>query len=138
MCNQMVAKENCSFYRNVESTINRSQLQEATVLDIEDLISAGQENKCCPYFLSKELIQGADIIFMPYNYLIDPTRKASQIPVNNSIVIFDEAHNIEKMFEDSCSMKITSSDIAGCIDDITHVSFNAYFHLFVISTLFGS
>ncbi len=42
------------------------------VLDIEDLIKVGQKHKCCPYFLAKELKQNADIIFMPYNYLLDP------------------------------------------------------------------
>jgi len=26
----------------------------------------------CPYYISKELKRDADIIFMPYNYLIDP------------------------------------------------------------------
>jgi len=26
----------------------------------------------CPYYTSKELKKDADIIFMPYNYLIDP------------------------------------------------------------------
>jgi Rad3-related DNA helicase len=38
----------------------------------------------------------ADIVVMPYNYLLDEKmRKMSGIEVENAIVIFDEAHNIE-------------------------------------------
>ena len=36
----------------------------------------------CPYFTSKELKKDADIIFMPYNYLIDPK-------VTSGHVLFD-------------------------------------------------
>lgn len=28
-------------------------------------------NRACPYYLSRSLKQQADIIFMPYNYLLD-------------------------------------------------------------------
>jgi Rad3-related DNA helicase len=37
----------------------------------------------------------ADIIFMPYNYILDPTtRQSFNIDVGRSIIIFDEAHNL--------------------------------------------
>jgi Rad3-related DNA helicase len=49
----------------------------------------------CPYFASKDRAQGADVIFMPYNYLIDDKiRENYKIDYTNAIIIFDEAHNI--------------------------------------------
>jgi hypothetical protein len=42
------------------------------VADIEDLVTLGKMHETCPYYLSKELQTSADVIFMPYNYLIDP------------------------------------------------------------------
>ncbi|KAJ3039188.1 hypothetical protein HDV00_012511 [Rhizophlyctis rosea] len=61
------------------------------MMDIEDLVQFGQTHRACPYFLSREEISKADIIFLPYNYLIDAyTRKAQGIDVKNSILIFDE------------------------------------------------
>lgn len=38
----------------------------------------------------------AQIVFSPYNYLIDPrVRQSMKIPINDNIIILDEAHNIE-------------------------------------------
>lgn len=77
------------------------------MLDIEDLVKIGQKHKCCPYFLAKELKQNADIIFMPYNYLLDPkTRKSQGIDLQNTVVLLDEAHNVEKVCEEAASLQV--------------------------------
>lgn len=39
--------------------------------DIEELVSLGKKIKACPYYTARELIEDADIIFCPYNYLLD-------------------------------------------------------------------
>jgi Rad3-related DNA helicase len=60
-------------------------------MDIEDLVKYGQENKCCPFFLGRDTQANADIIFLPYNYLIDTAaRKSQKIDLKNAIIIFDE------------------------------------------------
>ena len=33
------------------------------------------------------------------------------IDINNSIIIFDEGHNVESASEDSCSLKLEESDL---------------------------
>ena len=38
----------------------------------------------------------ADLVFCPYSYLLDPVvRAAMDITLDKSVLIFDEAHNIE-------------------------------------------
>lgn len=50
---------------------------ETPVFDIEDLVNAGTKLGFCPYYMAKELKQQSDIVFMPYNYILDPrARKA--------------------------------------------------------------
>lgn len=51
----------------------------------------------CPYLLSKELAASADIVFMPYNYLIDAKSRLGlgKITWEGAVLIFDEAHNLE-------------------------------------------
>lgn len=122
MCQLKVKSRTCYFYNNVESKKEDRSVKGDEILDIEDLVSVGKKLKCCPYYLSKELKQDADIIFMPYNYILDPkSRRANGVDLMNNIVILDEAHNVEKMCEESASLQIRITDVALCIDEITHV-----------------
>lgn len=55
--------------------------------DIEDLVALGKKRAFCPYYMTKELKRDADIIFMPYNYLLDPkTRKANGVEVAVGVI----------------------------------------------------
>ncbi|KAM3961847.1 regulator of telomere elongation helicase 1 [Aphomia sociella] len=122
MCQLKVKSRTCHFYNNVESKKDDRAVKGDDILDIEDLVTVGKKLKCCPYYLSKELKQDADIVFMPYNYILDPkSRKANGVELMNNIVILDEAHNVEKMCEESASLQIRTTDVALCIDEITHV-----------------
>lgn len=122
MCKLKVHARTCSFQLRVESKKDHPDFRGPSIMDIEDLVKVGQKLKMCPYFASKELVNNADITFMPYNYLLDPkARKANKIELNNTIVILDEAHNIEKICEESASVQIRSSDVAMAIEDVTHI-----------------
>ncbi|CAG9585867.1 unnamed protein product [Danaus chrysippus] len=122
MCQLKVKSRTCHFYNNVESKKDDRAVKGDDILDIEDLVSVGKKLKCCPYYLSKELKQDADIIFMPYNYLLDPkSRRANGVELMNNIIILDEAHNVEKMCEESASLQIRTTDVALCIDEITYI-----------------
>lgn len=47
------------------------------------------------------------------------------------MIILDEGHNIEKMCEESCSVEISSTDIALCIDAITDVNAKLIFNCII-------
>ncbi|XP_058443866.1 regulator of telomere elongation helicase 1 homolog [Malaya genurostris] len=122
LCKAKIQSRTCSFYSRVESCKERPEITGSSIMDIEDLVKTGTKVKACPFFLSKELIENADILFMPYNYLLDPqARKANNLELSNTVIILDEAHNVEKMCEESASMQVKSSDIALCIDDVTAI-----------------
>ncbi|XP_026942521.1 regulator of telomere elongation helicase 1 isoform X4 [Sagmatias obliquidens] len=92
------------------------------ILDIEDLVSSGTRHRVCPYYLSRNLKQQADIIFMPYNYLLDAkSRRAYGIDLKGAVVVFDEAHNVEKMCEEAASFDLTPHDVASGLDVIDQV-----------------
>lgn len=99
-----------------------------SILDIEDLDRIGKKEKICPYYLSKKMEQNADVIFMPYNYILDPkVRDHMDIDLENAIIILDEGHNVEKMCEDSACTLIDSSKIRIALRDLNYV--NVYFSL---------
>ncbi|XP_022453092.1 regulator of telomere elongation helicase 1 isoform X10 [Delphinapterus leucas] len=121
LCRKKVASRSCHFYNNVEEKSLEPELA-CRVLDIEDLVSSGTRHRVCPYYLSRNLKQQADIIFMPYNYLLDAkSRRAYGIDLKGTVVVFDEAHNVEKMCEEAASFDLTPHDVASGLDVIDQV-----------------
>ena len=92
---------------------------EATkIMDIEETVKFGRENSACPYYLARAHQADADIIFLPYNYLVDATSRAAQnINVANCVLIFDEAHNLETSCGDVTSFELAPADLDSCIMD---------------------
>ena len=75
--------------------------------DIEDLVQQGRAGGPCPYFLSREMAAGADLVLMPYNYLVDARTRFGMkgIQWRGSVLIFDEAHNVEVRGPRLCAPK---------------------------------
>ncbi|KAM4570874.1 regulator of telomere elongation helicase 1 isoform 2-T2 [Fundulus diaphanus] len=115
MCRRKVSTRSCLYYNSVEEKSTDRDLVHS-ILDVEDLVKFGNKQRVCPYYLSRSLKQQADVILMPYNYLLDPTsRRAHNIELNGAVVIFDEAHNVEKTCEESTSFDLTPYDLASAI-----------------------
>lgn len=119
MCQARVKAKTCVYHTNVEKFKERSELRDNEIMDIEDLHKLGKKHMFCPYYMSRELYQTADVIFLPYNYLLDQKIRASlDIDFNGAVIIFDEAHNVQKLCEETASVSISSQDIAVAIKDI--------------------
>ncbi|XP_051887107.1 regulator of telomere elongation helicase 1 isoform X2 [Pristis pectinata] len=118
MCRAKTSTRTCHFYNNVEEKSTEREFSES-ILDVEDLVKSGNKHRVCPYYLARALKQIAEIIFMPYNYLLDPkSRKAHDIDLCGTIVIFDEAHNVEKVCEECASFDLTPYDLASGIEAV--------------------
>ena len=64
----------------------------------------------------------ADLVFLPYNYLVDPRiRKTLAINLEECAVIVDEAHNVLKIFEDSSSISFKGKDVAIALSDLDYM-----------------
>jgi Rad3-related DNA helicase len=53
---------------------------------------------------------------LPYNYLLG--RRNSKVDLSNGILLFDEAHNIEELLEDSKSFTLSSSLLQNVYEEI--------------------
>ncbi|XP_076079932.1 regulator of telomere elongation helicase 1-like isoform X1 [Mytilus galloprovincialis] len=129
MCRAKVSARTCHMYNRLEDIKKNSDARSliGNVIDIEDMVTYGEKQRVCPYYLARELKNDADIIFMPYNYLLDPkSRKAHGVELQGNIVIFDEAHNLEKICEDSSSFDLTSTDLATAIEELAKLSEKIY------------
>ena len=97
----------CEFYKGFVSARSRSEVQFDTICDIEDLKTFGKEEGLCPYYVSRQLIESADVVFSPYQYLLDPAiREATKLGCSDAVVIFDEAHNVAQTCRDVFSFEL--------------------------------
>ena len=86
----------CKYERNKEdvAAISKSRLSN-TLLDIPTMKKIGLEEQFCPYFYPHHVKNTATLFLMPYNYLLDAFLLSSyQELISESIIIFDEAHNV--------------------------------------------
>jgi len=118
-CQKLVGTQSCQFHRNVMDHKHQHKEVLTAAMDIEDLVKHGEKHKVCPYYLTRDTAKDADVIFMPYNYLTDPaSRKSLSELWKDSIVIFDEAHNMESICSEAASFDLTATDIAMCVTEV--------------------
>ncbi|EAY21613.1 helicase, putative [Trichomonas vaginalis G3] len=102
-----VTQEQCPYFVHAQvEKAPRSLTIEGDLpkFDLEELFQYGKRHAACPYYLAKNLKSSAKIIFSPYNYYLD-TIFSSEF-LTNSILIFDEAHNIENAARNIATFKM--------------------------------
>eukprot|EP01012_Entosiphon_sulcatum_P020257 TRINITY_DN25237_c0_g1_i1.p1 TRINITY_DN25237_c0_g1~~TRINITY_DN25237_c0_g1_i1.p1 ORF type:complete len:1030 (+),score=110.86 TRINITY_DN25237_c0_g1_i1:1913-5002(+) len=116
LCRGLTRAHRCVFHNG---TANYKRSLATEPMDIEDLVQAGKQNTFCPFFLERELQVTADIVFMPYNYLVDPSLRASLgVSLRNAAVVIDEAHNVGAVMAECYSSDLSSMTLAGCIREV--------------------
>ncbi|XP_020105851.1 regulator of telomere elongation helicase 1 isoform X2 [Ananas comosus] len=118
-CHYVCRKRLCRHHSHVSEYVKKHHGLGNEPFDIEDLVNIGRTKGPCPYYVSRELHKTADILFAPYNYLIDPgnRRSLTGIPWSNAVLIFDEAHNLESICADAASFDLPSSYLTACISE---------------------
>ncbi|VBB33983.1 unnamed protein product [Acanthocheilonema viteae] len=126
MCKNLISKHRCPFYNFYErtdpSTLDLLYNEHGLIPDIEEVVSISQKHKYCPYFWNRTMYENADLILLPYNYVVDPSlRHKHNIQLKGNIVIFDEAHNLESICEESTSVSFSTTQISACIREAKKV-----------------
>ena len=124
-CQNLNNKHACSYKSNLDGyqgAIEGVGDAPSPIYDIEELVKVGRRDNICPYYYSRDVSEYADIIFLPYNYLLDTSiRSTLNVRWEQSVVIFDEAHNIEKVASDAASFSLSSTEVATCIRELQQV-----------------
>ncbi|XP_043252831.1 general transcription and DNA repair factor IIH helicase subunit XPD [Colletes gigas] len=97
----------CNFYEGFDME-GKEQIMPSGIYSIDDLKEYGKDRNWCPYFLARFTILHAQIVVYSYHYLLDPkiAETVSKELNKTSVVVFDEAHNIDNVCIDSMSVKI--------------------------------
>ncbi|CBN80233.1 conserved unknown protein [Ectocarpus siliculosus] len=69
------------------------------------------------------LAKQAQIVLMPYNYILDPSvRSAMSLALEGAVVILDEAHNVEGVCRDAGSLEVSLLDMVAMASDLCDCS----------------
>jgi DNA excision repair protein ERCC-2 len=97
----------CQYFEGFNAEGKESHLPTG-VYSIDDLKEYGKLRNWCPYFLSRWAINQAQVVVYSYYYLLDPkvADVVSKELIKESVVVCDEAHNIDNVCVDSMSVRI--------------------------------
>ena len=89
-------------------------LEESTLYDREKIEQLSQKFHLCPFELSLDISLLTDLIICDYNYVFDPLVKLKRYfmkPVEDYILLTDEAHNLPDRSRDMFSATINKEQI---------------------------
>ncbi|EGC30807.1 hypothetical protein DICPUDRAFT_50564 [Dictyostelium purpureum] len=114
--------ERCKFFENFEDKGKEILLEG--VYSLEDLKEYGLKNQMCPYFLDRHVLNFANIVIFSYQYLLDPkiASLVSSSFATNSIVVFDEAHNIDNVCINALSVNLDNKILDASLKNVTKIN----------------
>ncbi|KAG2991387.1 hypothetical protein JG687_00015490 [Phytophthora cactorum] len=116
--------ETCSFYENYDSRKSNDTVLPPGVYSVDDLKELGAKKGWCPYFLTRYVVTFADVVVYNYQYMLDP--KVSQLVSRSfekeSIVVFDEAHNIDNVCIEALSVDLDRRSLDRASRNLTTLS----------------
>eukprot|EP01038_Epipyxis_sp_PR26KG_P006525 gene6525-8966_t len=97
----------CSFYENYAKDGSNAEIPHG-VYSLDDLKDLGTQKGWCPYFMTRHLINHSTILVYNYQYMLDPkvSNLISRDLEAESIVVFDEAHNIDNVCIEALSVTL--------------------------------
>ncbi|XP_057530833.1 general transcription and DNA repair factor IIH helicase subunit XPD [Amaranthus tricolor] len=113
----------CSFFENYEKSGSEAILPPG-VYTLHDLRAFGKQKGWCPYFLARHMVQFANVVVYSYQYLLDPKVAGiiSKEMQRESVVVFDEAHNIDNVCIEALSVSVRRQTLEGATRNISRMS----------------
>ncbi|KAI4301268.1 hypothetical protein L6164_034562 [Bauhinia variegata] len=104
----------CKFFEQLERVDSAAMLPPG-VYTLQELRAFGKEKGWCPYFLARRMVQNANVVVYSYQYLLDPKVAGiiSKEMQKESVVVFDEAHNIDNVCIEALSVSVRRQTIDG-------------------------
>lgn len=115
--------ELCEFYENFDAN-GKLEMLPSGVYNLDDLKEYGRKNGYCPYFLARYAMMHANVIIYSYYYLLDPKIAeivSKELP-KQTVVVFDEAHNIDNVCIESMSITINNKLLKRCSENLENLS----------------
>ncbi|CBI32371.3 unnamed protein product, partial [Vitis vinifera] len=113
----------CQFFENYEKAASEAVLPPG-VYTLQDLRAFGRDKGWCPYFLARHMVQFANVVVYSYQYLLDPKVAGiiSKEMQRESVVVFDEAHNIDNVCIEALSVSVRRQTLEGATRNLSKMA----------------
>jgi len=119
VCRDLRKNRNCSYFLNLLK--KRDEFDKPVLIapdlfekpiDAEELIEFCTNNRLCPYFLSKFLLEEMRVVICNYNWIFNPSIRETFLKfigreIDKCILVIDECHNIIDVATDVNSERIS-------------------------------
>lgn len=101
--------ETCQYFDGFRAAGEATSMPSG-IYDLEELKKWGSGKTWCPYYLTRQAINHASVLVFNYQYMLDPkvAKMVSKELESESIIVFDEAHNIDSVCIEAFSVTIQS------------------------------
>jgi len=101
--------ESCRYFDGFRAAGEATSMPSG-VYDLEELKKWGKDKNWCPYYLTRQAINHASVLVFNYQYMLDPkvAKMVSKELESESIIVFDEAHNIDSVCIEAFSVTLQS------------------------------
>ncbi|KAK9281348.1 hypothetical protein L1049_004248 [Liquidambar formosana] len=115
--------QTCEFFENYEKAGSDAVLPPG-VYTLQDLRAFGKAKGWCPYYLARHMVQFANVVVYSYQYLLDPKVAGiiSKEMQRESVVVFDEAHNIDNVCIEALSVSVRRQTLEGATRNLNKMS----------------
>lgn len=102
----------CGFHEKLYD-YEQHELVPQGVFSFELLVDYCKKEGTCPYFTVRRMIPFCNVVIYSYHYLLDPkiAERVSKELSKDSIIIFDEAHNIDNVCIESLLLYLTDDTL---------------------------
>lgn len=113
----------CPFFENLDKAGSDAVLPPG-VYTLQDLKVFGKMKGWCPYFLARHMVQFANVVVYSYQYLLDPKVASiiSKEMQRESVVVFDEAHNIDNVCIEALSVSVRRQTLEGATRNLSRMA----------------
>ncbi|ELP88051.1 DNA repair helicase rad3/xp-D, putative [Entamoeba invadens IP1] len=120
LCKERRESGFCQYYQDIED------INIPPIAGVDDLVEFGKKNRRCPYYCSRRNFFKSPFIVCTYNYLVDPKVENVTIgkmsDLHRTLLVFDEAHNIDNAFVDAQTMSLSLETIELATVSLTRLS----------------
>lgn len=109
----------CSYFEKYDARGKETPLPSG-IYSIDDLKEYGRKSGMCPYFVARQAMLHANVVIYSYYYLLDPKIAdlvSRELP-KASVVVFDEAHNIDNVCIESMSVVLNKKIMEKAEDNL--------------------